>query len=169
MKFDGTHITAAPVPLRMDGKEYTARPLQDIQIEALNQWVRAEYIRNVRRSFTPDMKQEDRESEMRVAQHTSAGLVWMSGLGAQLMRSPYGFGRVVYEMIHADHPTVTHDEVVRLMHKVENLEEATDAFNRLNTVNVSSGKEGPPRRKNAPGRGTKNAFLGSRRRKSTKR
>lgn len=87
-------MLGTPVPVTLDGKEYSLQPLTYGDIETLDNWVRAQYMERVIGSLPESTTEADREMAWRVAQARVVELTWLSGLGAKFIATPKGFIKI---------------------------------------------------------------------------
>lgn len=138
---NNSHTVGASAPITFaDGTELLMSPLSDRDIEELNEWVRAEFIKMVRNSLPTDCPNDKYQLEMTLAFSHAVTLSWMSGAGSKFMSTPNGIARLVYQSVLKRQPTITFEKVRELMYSPENIKRSTEIFEQLNT---------PPRKKGA--------------------
>lgn len=103
-----TNTTGAAVPVNLilknqDGStrivSLSFKALNDRDIDELDEWVRGEFITQVRMSHRsdPGITDEEREREMAIAIKHASLLSWVEGEGKSMMATPKGMARIIYQ------------------------------------------------------------------------
>lgn len=143
-------LTAADVPLILDGKELHFSPFTDKDIAELDLWVRAEFIKTARASLEPAMSQLEREETLTVAMRAASGLSWMSGQGAQMMGTVTGMARLAYQGVKRNHPEITCEWLQKQLFDIKNVDAVRAAFEAANHLpeDEPSDSKKPKKKKN---------------------
>lgn len=105
----------APVPVMLGGREYRFSPLTLEDIEELDNWVRAQYMRRVLGAIPKDADRADKELAMTIAQRTCVNLTWLSGQGAAMIASHAGAVKIAQLALAKRHPELTEDGLKGIM------------------------------------------------------
>lgn len=105
----------APVPVMLGGREYRFSPLTLEDIEELDNWVRAQYMRRVLGAVPKDADRADKELAMTIAQRTCVNLTWLSGQGAAMIASHAGAVKIAQLALAKRHPELTEDGLKGIM------------------------------------------------------
>lgn len=105
----------APVPVILGGREYRFSPLTLEDIEELDNWVRAQYMRRVLGAIPKDADRADKELAMTIAQRTCVNLTWLSGQGAAMIASHAGAVKIAQLALAKRHPELTEDGLKGIM------------------------------------------------------
>lgn len=116
-------VTGAPRPLVFaDGTTYRFSPMSDKDIDELDMWVRAQFVRVARESLRgSDVSQIERDEIIRMAMREAMGLTFLWGPGAALMQTTAGLVRQAWQSIKKCHPEVTEDELRKQLLDPENI------------------------------------------------
>lgn len=155
-------VTGASMPIKLDGEEYFASPLDDEDIVELDHWLQQSYIATVRGSLKVEygsmeaVPDSEYDRAMRLAYAEAKAMTWTSGEGAKRMGSVEGVARVLWHQLKKRHPELTHADVCKMMFDVENVKVAREAFQKLDVdpmTRLSNGvdsrrasKKGPTRK-----------------------
>lgn len=126
------HLTAAAYPLKLGTNTYRAEPLNDQDISELDNYVRKCYLDTAKLAINSDTSKEDRQEIMDVAIRTAATLSAFTGTGARIIATIDGWARMVWQMIHRNHPTVTYEQLRKEMLNPANIQEANGVFRKTN-------------------------------------
>ena len=138
---DRAQVTAAPVDVEIAGKTYTLTPLSDRDTGELDNWLRARVIRIARESLDSFMSSEERQEVMNQAFECACKLSWVMG-PSLLTSTPDGLMRFIYQMLKPAHPSITPEEVSKIIQKEENaLDLFMDGFRLLQGGGVKKGAE----------------------------
>ena len=128
------NVKRAAHTVTLDGKQYLLAALGDRDITELDLYVRSVYINNVRKSFTSDMSDNDKNREMDQAQLSAATLSAFSGTGAQILGSFNGVARLAWQSIKRNHPDIALDDFTSKLFDSSinptNASDNLDGFNR---------------------------------------
>lgn len=139
--------TGAAVPVTINGVEYFMTPLSDENYEELDNWVRMRIVSIARASYTPDMRQADRDELMRQALESAASAVWASDLGARLTRTKDGIAKYLSVGLRVRHPECTHEWVRKLiLHDDKALDALMDAWELANVPDARSNGDDAPKK-----------------------
>lgn len=58
------HVTAAPHPVTLGGSVYQMHPLADVDYEEINNWLRGQFIEQIRKSMVPTLTGAERSEIM---------------------------------------------------------------------------------------------------------
>ena len=144
--------------------EYRMRPLSDVDMTELDEWVRSTYIANARKSLGADCTQTEREETLSLAMTQAVGMSFLSGIGARMMGTVDGVARLVWQSIKAEHPDVTVEMVKGYMFDKANIAEGNRKWKELNlgrnkaasmgkSPGVGKGKQQRKRNKGGKGKG----------------
>ena len=142
-------------PIKLGDKTFEVSPLNDISREALDEWVRSQFVERVLPIINGLASEKDRQLALDRAFDKSLSLTWMSGEGAKLMGTVKGVARMLYEGIRPNHPEIRFEDLCSLLFNPENVRLANAAFRQLNVrqqektkdKQVSSKKRSPSPRK----------------------
>lgn len=128
-------------PIFLGKEEYLAQQLTDRDISELDEWIRSRFIEMARKSLASDASEEERERTLRVAMREAQSMTWVSGQGARIIGTIDGLARLMWQMIHHNHPGVTPEQIRRHLADPETMREnmarINDTFEQLN---VGEGK-----------------------------
>ena len=118
----------------------TATSLTDRDIDHLDEWLKVQYLKAVRRSLREeeDITEIERDREMAQAHKTAAGLTWMSGEGAAQMASPRGLAKLLHT--HCKDCTETVEELRTLLFHPENIHRVNEIVASLNISDFKSAR-----------------------------
>ena len=54
------HVTAAPAPVTISGRQRMMHPLRDVDFEEINNWLRGQFIETIRKSMSSSLSPSDR-------------------------------------------------------------------------------------------------------------
>jgi hypothetical protein len=120
----------------LGGKEYLLDPLEDVDIEELNNWLRSDVINMARASLTPEMTSAERQEVLGVAMDRARGLSWISGDGAAVMASLSGISRVIWQGLKKRYPELTPGLIQKLIMDKRTLDYAMSIWRELNLGQV---------------------------------
>lgn len=155
-------LTAASVPVTLGGEELLVNRLTDRDISELNEWVRAEFIKMARLSLSGITDKLEREETLRLAMSEAAGISWMSGRGAQMMATPDGLARIIWQGCKDNHPTFPYEFVRSLMMKPGAVQVVRDSLQKIRPKAPGS-SNGKPTRKDGDRKSKKGRRKGRRR------
>lgn len=154
------HITGAPIPIEIDGKEFRFSPFDDVDFTELDNWVQQRFIKQARASLDEKSSQRDRDETMEIAMRTASGLSAFSGTGARVMSTIEGMSRLLYQAICKCHPDQTVESVRKMMFaggkskQAAKIREVNDKFKAanlpeeiLNKKPATTGKKGGAHKK----------------------
>lgn len=141
------NLTGAPKPVTLTKKDDNGnkigevalefKPLSDVDIDTLDEWIRVEFITAVRKSLrADDVTPEERREEMQIAHETAATLTWLSGRGAQLMACPKGLARLIFQ--HCKDCKETFADVRKMMFDPDNVLLVNEGMQDVNDSNFKS-------------------------------
>lgn len=133
------HVTAGKFPIHLGDKVLLLTPLTDKDIEEINNWFRAEFVKIARMSFDDSMTQDERAEVLQCAMREARESHWMSASGERVIKTPEGMARVLWQSFKKEHPSLTVEEVRELIMTPGNLEMALTVWREVN-VPESSGK-----------------------------
>lgn len=139
-------VTAAPHPVKLDGKDYLMSPLTDGDFEQLNNWLRSGVIQMARQSMTPDMTSEEREETLAVAMREARKMSYLSEAGRAALASVDGTAQLVWLGLRHNHPNLTADEVRSLVFGGDDSLAVLKVWEEINLGESSSGMIGKIRR-----------------------
>lgn len=115
-----------PVPL--EPLSLTIRALEDVKYDEIDAWLQSEYMAAVRRTMRsdPDMTEQEKLVETKLAQDTAASLSFLTGEGARHMATPKGLAKLIYE--HCEKMPITLDELRLLLFDADNAEAVNKAL-----------------------------------------
>lgn len=102
-------VTAAPFPITFGSQTYSMSPLRDTDIDEINNWLRASYIKMARESIDASMSKVEREELLGVAMDRARRISFMEGNGSDLVSSLEGFIRIFWQGIKRNHPGIPFD------------------------------------------------------------
>lgn len=108
-------ISAAAHPIVLRGVEYRLAPLEDHQIDEVNNWLRSQMIRMARESLGGVSDQEARDEVLGAAIREANKLDFMVGRGFRELVNRNGIAQLLWQSLHREHPTITHDAVKQLL------------------------------------------------------
>lgn len=89
------NVTASPIPIDINGKEYLLKPLSDDAIQQVSNWVRGSFIASVRESLVDAPAQEWTRS-MELAFKTSQSIDWLSEEGQKAILTLDGQAKLLH-------------------------------------------------------------------------
>lgn len=120
-------LTNASVPIFLCGKEFKAKCPSDRDYTELNEWIRAQFIKIVRKACE-DLTFSERRETIGIAVREVASMTWDSGEGAALVNSAEGVAYMAYLMLKDNHPKITHAELTEACKARHNQEEVGRVF-----------------------------------------
>lgn len=142
MKADTRLLQRAPNQFHIGKHKLVLKPLNDVAITALDDWVRQEHIENVVRS-AKNMAPADRDRLESIALKQSLTMTFMSGLGAQCIATPRGIAKLLQVMAGGDE-VVEHEELISAMFDPANVEQVWAKFRELNVNGMGGAAGGSP-------------------------
>lgn len=143
-------------PITLGDKTYDVSPINDVGREALDEWVRAQYVARVTPLIDKLKSEADKILAIDRAFEKAASLTWMSGEGAAMMATVDGVARLLFEGIRVNHPDVSIQEFRSELFDPANIMKANAIFRELNTNRLKRevaettsvpGKQQPSRKK----------------------
>lgn len=146
---DRTTATAAPMPIKLAGKEYLLSPLADGDYSEFMMWVKA-MIMQLARDNLGDLPQNERDMLLKYAFDTCKGLTVHSREVLSAMSTVDGAARLLWLSLRRKHEDLTHEKVVSLMTDSQTLQYAMEQVDVLNELSQgdSSGDEDESKKKN---------------------
>lgn len=137
-------LTQTPVHFSLFDDEsqefkFTMRPLTDEDINELDEWLRSEYIKTVRRSLR-DTDDQTYMREIQLAHDAASSLTWMSGTGARKMATIEGMARLLWQGAK-ESTELTEKQVQQLMLSSRNILELNHQFETANGAGKPKGKK----------------------------
>lgn len=138
---DKAAVTSAPFPLRLGKHELSMRPMRDVDIGELDNWVRGRYVQTVRDTLEGLSDSERRES-LQIAFDRASLLTAFAAPGSAILATPEGLAKLVQLACRSDVPWT---ELHQLMFDPQNAEAVRMAFAALNPApkNAASRTQGP--------------------------
>ena len=128
-------LTGAAYPLKIHGKEYSARTLTDKDHAELDAYVQSELMRVARETLTSDMTTEERREQLSAALSIVEGLSWGSVEGRRVMSSLKGMTRLGWQMIKHYQPKLEFEVFYEHLIKYNGVErdnsDIQDAINKI--------------------------------------
>ena len=118
------------------------RALSDKDIDELDAWLRATYLKTVRQSLREDidLTLEEREMELQIAHHQAASMSWMSRAGARQMATPLGMAKLCYQhLVDNDKAKVTLAELRQMLTDPDNVDMVNREIEDINDSDYRSG------------------------------
>ena len=125
-------VTAAPVDIRLAGKTYRMAPLTDKDVAELDNFARGWIIRMALDALPPDAPDDIKRITMEAAVRVAAGTTWLRGKGQEMMNSVAGWARILWQGLRKNHRDLTPEKIAEMLTDPVTLEEATEAWRRLN-------------------------------------
>lgn len=130
-------LNGASIPLTLTNKqgddvELLLAPMTDRDMTELDEWVRAEFIRNARNSLGETATAAERQETLTLAMQQSFGLTFISGMGAKMMGTVDGIARLVWQGCKSNHDGLTFEFVKDLMFSQQNVAASNAAWKSLN-------------------------------------
>ncbi len=120
--------------------ELEFKPLTDRKMEEINQWLKLEYMNNIRENHRDsDLPEEQKQTELSSGFITAASLHWMTGVGQQMMATPRGLAKIVHSHL-ADNQGLTVSELTDLLTYYENVDIVNLAIEDINTSDFKKDK-----------------------------
>ena len=138
-----SELTAAPYPLKLfkkDGteEEFLASPLTDQDYDSLDQWVQSQVVAIARNSLREEeVSQAQYDEEMGIAYTAALGISIYEPRGIAVVNTPAGVARILWQMIHKEHPTIKHKDLIGYCRQIENRTEILSVFRKLNPGDVA--------------------------------
>lgn len=149
-------VTAAAMPVVLEGVEYWMTPLDDRDIEELNNWLRSTVISMARQSLTPSMTRAEREEILDSAMRTARRMSWMSEDARSVMSTIDGVTRVMWQGMRKRHPNLRHEDLrAALLRDENNILALNKIFKEINTGAALDTEETQPGKKSRRPRGRK--------------
>ena len=101
------HVTGAPAPITVGGRELRMSPLTDKEYEEVNNWLRAKVIKTARAAFTDDMTPAERSEILQAAILASRSLTFVNATEMFELDRLEVMARVLHQGVVRNHPDVT--------------------------------------------------------------
>jgi hypothetical protein len=152
-------VQAGKFPLKLDGVEYLMTPLDDKDIDELDNWLRSTTIQ-VAMEACKDFPESERRLVVSEAIKQARGMSFMSADGQKAMASVAGISRLAWQSLKKTHPELTPEIIQK---KLMTEQSRTDFILLWQELNVGETRPGSPKAKAG------NSKVRSRRSKRTRR
>lgn len=125
---DKSQTVNAPFPIRLGDHDLEMRAVSDAKIGLLDNWVRGQYVANLRPTLE-GLSQAERDESLRIIFAQAAKMTAFEGRGATLLSTPMGLAKLVQVTCETDVPV---EELHKLLHDVVNVAIVNEAFAYLN-------------------------------------
>jgi hypothetical protein len=124
------------VPMRLSGRDWTARPLRDIDIIEIDEWLRTQVIEDAERAIAkhPEYTKEQRQELRETAQARADGMTFMHGAGARRAATVGGLAQVLWRSLRQVHTDFTLLDAVGLLTDPANLAEVVEKTRQANGI-----------------------------------
>jgi len=136
--------TAAPVHLKMDGVSYLVKPLQDKDFGEFEAWMQDECMA-LAKKHVKDLAPEDRQALLAHAFSEARSLTVNTVRALEIMSSLNGASMLLWLSLRHEHADLKFETVFHWMTNPDNLEEALEKLEVLNTTDPTV--HGPRRRR----------------------
>jgi len=146
-------ISAAAHPITLRGVEYRIAPLEDHQIDEVNNWLRTRLLNIARESLKGVADQDVRDETLGAALREASKLDFMTGRGFKELVNRNGISQLLFQSLRREHPTLTLDNASLLLTDLEGrLDKGTiDLFAKMFVdINISLVKKESPHQNGAP-------------------
>lgn len=142
MNVTDAQLTGAKTPVTLtDGKTYLMRPLEDVDVIELDEWVKQKVMSTALKSVA-GLGQAVQDQVIAVALRTTAPMTWLSGEGARMMGTLDGVTMMLWQSLSPEERIKSDPVEFRaLVMKPENAKKIVVAFKRLNSFIVKAEPE----------------------------
>ena len=163
-------MSAAPLSLHFDGREYRMSPVTDADMGEIERWVQSHILRVARESLDDDTPESDRRIVIDSAMQKSAMVNLATPDSIMQMNSLQGLTRLYWLGLRKNHPDITIREVEQLMGDADVRRQLDEAWRFLNEHEEEDDEgEGGPKRRRAAGAGAKKKRARKKARKARRR
>lgn len=132
-------ITAAASPITFidaDGNQiqYRFSPLNDKDMDELDEWIQSKVVETAARAIKPDMSQAVQEMIMKSAHREALVVTWLSEAGAKILGTVHGMTHLCWKSLRKEHPNITEDDIRPLLLLKGNLQKVNEKFGHVNAV-----------------------------------
>ena len=146
---DRSKLVAGPAELEIGALKLRMRPLNDLDMAELDEWVRARYIANADRAARMESLPREQWRELvGLAMDRAMSMTWTAPPGSGLMATIEGMCRLAWQCCRDVTPGLTYEALRKEMMDPLNLSMFHERFDRHNRVpeETSPGKGRPFRR-----------------------
>ncbi len=108
-------ISAAAHPITLRDVEYRIAPLEDHQIDEVNNWLRSRMIKIASESLKGVTDQEQRDEVLGAAIREASKLDFMTGRGFRELVNRNGISQLLWQSLRREHPTVLLENAKQLL------------------------------------------------------
>ena len=139
-------LTKATTPITLDDVEYQLTPLSILDIESIDNWLRARIIKASAEAIT-DMPQEIADMVLQSAMRAASKVTILRPDGIQQMLNPLGIAKLFHVSLVHEHPDLELSKLVKIMSDPVKMKKAYTEWASVN--NVSNKSDGPSKDVNA--------------------
>ena len=145
MSLTDAQVTAAPAPLYLDGEEYTASPMTDLDFAEFDEWVQGRFVKMARLAAPQGMAPEEvseRNEITQVAMLTAMQVTFLTDEGQRILSSRLGVAKLTQFMLRKEHPKLDIETLLKYMRSPVNIENVRILFRKQNADYFGSGESG---------------------------
>lgn len=170
---DLSRLVAAPVEVDLGLIKIRMSPLNDEDMAELDEWVRARYIANARRSVEEEhaVGSDVWRAVVKLAMDEAMGITWSSATGAKLMATTDGMARLAYQGAKRNHPELDFALLRKAMFDPRNVFALQEKFAKANAMPPQAAqpaKGGGPKKAQRPQSRARSSTSSSRSRPATR-
>lgn len=138
---DLSRLVAAPVEVDLGLVKILMSPLDDMDMAELDEWVRARYIANARKSVEDEspIGSEVWRAVMKLAMDEAMGLTWSSSPGSSLIATVDGMARLAWQGAKKNDPTLDYVMLRKVMFDPRNIFILREKFAKANAMPPQAG------------------------------
>jgi hypothetical protein len=112
----------------MDGQQWLLAPLTDKDISELDHWLQARTLRIARASLEPGMSDAERREMLDIALDRASRASFLSHHGTEVWFTLEGLTQIYWHMLKHNHPSLSIENLGRMLRDSRNLDEANDGL-----------------------------------------
>lgn len=138
-------ISGARYPLILQTEKgevtYQMSELSDIDLDEMDNWVRARYM-NTARQMIAGAHEKDRAEVITLALSIAASMTAVMGTGLEIASTPFGLAHMLFIAVNKSHPDADERAFRRWLTNPDNISRYNEAFRALNLPEFAGKKGG---------------------------